>query len=75
MVPGARVTVLRPTLKCSDKSIAEQHPDWPALEIGGYSIGPCVHGGWWIENEDGEGMQVSSGALVDMFGAFWARNF
>lgn len=57
------------------KRIAEQHPDWPALTVGEYSVGPCVHGGWWIENGDGEGMHVQTEALVDMFDAFWAKNF
>lgn len=60
---------------CQRKSIAEKHPDWPTLEIGGYKIGPCVHDGWWIENEDGEGMQVSTLSIVRVLDIFWARSF
>jgi len=63
---------------CTDrsaKSIAEQHPDFPAIEIGGYRIGPCVHGGWWVENEHGEGMQTDADALIRMLNTFWMQNF
>lgn len=57
------------------KSIAEQHPDFHEIEIGGYRIGPCVHGGWWVENEAGEGMQTDADHLIRMLDEFWARHF
>lgn len=56
-------------------SIRAVHDNWPSMIVGPYSIGPCVHGGWWIENADGEGMQVRSEILVKALDAFWKENF
>lgn len=59
----------------SRTSIGAEHPDFPMLEIGGYRIGPCVHGGWWVENEHGEGMQTNADRLIRMLDTFWMENF
>lgn len=63
------------SLTPSKLSITAEHPDFPMIELGGYRIGPCVHGGWWIENEDGEGMQTDADALIRMLDEFWMRYF
>lgn len=30
---------------------------------------------WWLENEDGEGMQVWDNDLTELFTKFWGENF
>lgn len=47
----------------------------PMLTIGRYTIMPYQHGGFWIRNEEGEGMQVSALALEQVIRDFWREAF
>jgi hypothetical protein len=45
------------------------------LSIGLYTIRPYQHGGFWIENGLGEGMQVTENAIAHALEMFWRENF
>lgn len=45
------------------------------ITIGPYTITPYHHGGFWIEHESGEGMQVSTFAMIELISRFYSSNF
>ena len=65
---------MEPALETAKQSVIEDESQ-PMITIGRYTIMPYQHGGFWIRNEDGEGMQVSERALEQVIRDFWREAF
>jgi len=57
--------------------IVEQVREAEKLSIGEYTLSPyrALDGGFWIEHDSGEGMQVSAKVLAEWLQKFYQENF
>ena len=58
-----------------NKSVVADEKNVVCLTIGDFTIKPYQHGGFWMENELGEGMQVREELLERALREFWHENF
>lgn len=59
----------------SSKTVLPESRNVVVLYIGDYAVMPYQHGGFWVENEIGEGMQVKEETLERALREFWHEHF
>jgi hypothetical protein len=45
------------------------------MRIGPFTLTRLNHGFLWLENMDGEGMEISELELIRLFGKYWKEQF
>jgi hypothetical protein len=62
----------------ADKALDFEELGVPLIQIGGFWLTHCAHGGLWLATDGGEGMQMD-GATLKAFEShiqrFWKENF